>query len=65
MALSNCLFSQLLKIPHEFLTWRVLVKFGAKPRNYSYSKPLTLMPKKIEIRRYLTINLHHKNEKDT
>ena len=35
MAISNCLFSPILKIPAEFSAWCVLSKFSAYPRNYS------------------------------
>lgn len=35
MAISNCLFSPLLKIPTEFSAWCVFAKSSANPRNYS------------------------------
>lgn len=35
MAISNCLFSPLLKIPAEFSAWCVFAKSSANPRNYS------------------------------
>jgi len=38
MAINNCLFSTTLEIPQEFLSWCVLAKLSAEPRNYSYTK---------------------------
>ena len=35
MAIGNCWFSPILKIPLEFSAWCVLAKLSAKPRNYS------------------------------
>ncbi len=35
MAISNCLFSPLLKIPVEFTVWCVSTKLSDNPRKYS------------------------------
>jgi len=35
MAISNCLFSPILKIRSKFSAWCVFVKFNTKLRNYS------------------------------
>ena len=35
MAINNCYFRLILKIPAEFSTWCVLAKFSAKLRNCS------------------------------
>ena len=40
MAISNCLFSPTSENPRGFSAWCVLAKLGAKPRNYSYQRPL-------------------------
>ena len=45
MAKSNCWLSHTFENPCEFSVWCVLVKLSATPHNYSYPRPLALMPK--------------------
>ncbi len=35
MAMSNCFYSLILKIPAEFPAWSLLAKLSANPHNYS------------------------------
>ena len=46
MAISNCLFSPTSENPRGFSVWCVLAKFCAKPRNYSYTRPLAIIKTK-------------------
>ena len=40
LAISNCLFSPTSENPRGFSVWCVLAKLSAKPRYYSYTRPL-------------------------
>ena len=50
MAISNCLFSPILKIPLEFPTWCVLAKLSAKSRNYTWPRPLYFIKNELIIK---------------